>query len=272
MLFRSTMPRADPAAPGRVIVASDANEIYVSENDFIGALRRELDRGALALADRTHDAMLAGGVLRLVEKDGFSAAFDLRSLAVELRANLAPSPLPKDWKGAATPVAVVLKGAFADPRREIEAGAFVSALSARAIAREQARVEALEADIRERALFARRQRGLAFLRLREREVAAWEAEQARLAVEAERRRIEEERRAAEEERRRQAEIERRRLEEERRAAEEERRRAEAARRAAEARRREAEAARAASQTPSQTPLRLPVVPDVNMDPSAAGRY
>ena len=100
-----TMPRADPAAPGRVIVASDANEIYVSENDFIGALRRELDRGVLALADRTHDAMLAGGVLRLVENDGFSAAFDLRSLAVELRANLAPSPLPKDWKGAAPPVA-----------------------------------------------------------------------------------------------------------------------------------------------------------------------
>ncbi len=267
------IPRLDPGAPDRVIAQSDAGQIYVSENDFMGALRRELDKAPLQPGDRAFEATLAGGVLRLPESGGVSGAFDLRTLGFELRASVAPTRLPKDWSGPAPPVALVLKGPVAAPAREIDAGGFVNALSARAIAREQARVEALEADIRERAHFARRQRGLAFLRLREREIAAFEAEQARLAAEEERKRLEEDRRKAEEDRRRAVEEERRQAMENLRL---ERERVEFERRELEARRREAEAAARQNAPPPQpgprTPLSLPVFPGAGTDPSTLGRY
>ncbi len=274
ILRRIVIPRADPRAPGRVIAQADEGQFLISENDFNGALQRELDKASLRLDERAFETSLAGGVLRLQETGGVSAAFDLRGLAVDLRASLMASPLPKDWEGAAPQVTIVLKGPFSNPAREVEAGTFVNAASARAIAREQARIEALEADIRERAYFVRYQKGLELMRVREREVAAWEAEQERLAAEAERRRLEEEKRVAEEARRRALEEERRRVAEAARVERDrlaEAARVDAERRAADARRREAEAAATrAANTPA--PVRAPVFPNAGTDPSAAGRY
>jgi uncharacterized protein involved in outer membrane biogenesis len=190
--------RADPAAPGRVIVQTDEGSIFVSENDFMGALRRELDRGPLDLGDQSFDVSMAAGVLRLASAAGQNLSLDLRTLAVEARSLLTADPLPKDWSGPAPQVTVIDR----DGQRDLDAGAFINALAARAITREAARIEALEADIRERAAFARRKRGLDFLHQREREVAAFEEEQARLEQEAAKRAEEERRRVAEDERRR----------------------------------------------------------------------
>ena len=75
-------------------------------------------------------------------------------------------------------IAALWRGPLAAPLRDLDAGSFINGLAVRAIARESARIEALEADMRERALFARRKRGLDFLHEREREVAAYLAEQA----------------------------------------------------------------------------------------------
>ena len=102
--------------------------------------------------------------------------------------------------------------------------ALSNSLSARAIARESARLEALEADIRERAAFARRQKAFEFMRVRDREIAAYDSDQARLAQEAEKRRQEEEKRLAQEAERRRLEEEKKRLEDEKRLAQEAERR------------------------------------------------
>jgi len=64
-------------------------------------------------------------------------------------------------------------------QRDVEAGALLNLMSARALAREQARSQALEDDIAERAGFARRQRGLDFLRRRQREVDEFMSQQPR---------------------------------------------------------------------------------------------
>ena len=65
--------------------------------------------------------------------------------------------LPKDWVGAPPSLAVVWKGPPAAPTRDLDAGMFVAALTARALEREQARIAAFEADARERAAFNRRE-------------------------------------------------------------------------------------------------------------------
>jgi hypothetical protein len=174
-----TLPQADPGAPARVMAEAEAGRLYISENDFLGALRRELDKAAMVLGPRDLDARLASGVLRLASSD-LTASLDLRRMALEARVELPISALPKDWSEPAPRVALVMRGPFGAPQREIEAGPFINGLAVRAVARESARIEALEADLRERAFFARRKRGLDFLHRREREVAAYLAEQARL--------------------------------------------------------------------------------------------
>ncbi|MDB5534185.1 MAG: hypothetical protein JWO28_2500, partial [Hyphomicrobiales bacterium] len=146
--------------------------------------------------------------------------------------------------------------------RTLEIAGLVNGLSARAIEREAARVAALEADIRERAAFNRRLRAQEFLRRRDAEIAAYQAEQARLAEEELRRQATET-----------ARVEREKAE---RAKVEQRERAEAERRAQEARR-----APEPTHTPQGTPLdvvpRPPPRPPVTVtpprrDPSPSGIY
>ena len=66
----------------------------------------------------------------------------------------------------------------------IDASALSSALTARALVREGARIAALEADIRERAAFNRRLKAQEWLRQRAAEIDAFHREQARIAEEA----------------------------------------------------------------------------------------
>ena len=173
------IPRADLLAPARVILDAEAGKLYISENDFMGALRRELEKAPLDLAARDLEARVAGGVARLSAPD-VSASLDLRRMGLEARVQLPTGDLPKDWREAPPVVAMVWRGPLAAPQRDLDAGTFINGLAVRAIARESERIEALEADLRERAAFARRKRGLDFLHRRERELAVFLAEQAKL--------------------------------------------------------------------------------------------
>ena len=173
------LPQADPGAPARVLVEAESGALYISENDFMGALRREIIKAPLTFEAIDATAQITGGVMRL-QAPQVSAAIDLRRMTLEARAPLSAGPLPKNWNGAPPEVAALWRGPLAAPQRDLDAGLFINALAARAIARESARIEALEADLRERALFARRKRGMDFLHQREREVAAFLADQARL--------------------------------------------------------------------------------------------
>jgi hypothetical protein len=276
------IPRADPGAPARVLAQTDAGDIYISENDFMGALRNELDKAPRRVGDTAFRIGMAGGNLRLAGSNGISIGLDLRRLSLETRATLEAGALPKDWTGPAPQLTVVWKGPLANPVRDIEAGSFISALTARAVAREAARVEALEADIRERAFFMRRQKGLEFMHRREAEIAAYKAEQARLAAEQARQEAERARQAAEDEKRKAAEAERLRLQE---AA-----RIERERRAEQDRQRTMQAPPpkpppTAGSRPIPAPVNIvpapapalrpgsgPAAHGIGLDPSAAGRY
>lgn len=246
------LPGLAPGAIAPVIAAADEGQMQIEEGSIERALTRGLDAGALPVGERTAALNLAGGVLRAgpievesaTARASVAAQLDLKTMSLDLRAVLSEKATPRLWSGTPPRIEASWRGPLDAPRREIESGAFFNGLAARQIARDLERIEALEADIRERAYFVRRSKAFDFLRRREAEIAAFEAEQARLAAEAERKRLEDERRAAEaerlrveEERRQAAEAERRRIEEERKAAiEAERRRREEERRAAEAER------------------------------------
>jgi hypothetical protein len=173
------LPQADPGAPARVLTEAESGSLYISENDFMGALRREIIKAPLTFEAIDATAQITGGVTRL-QAPQISAAIDLRRMRLDARAPLPSGVLPKNWSGAPPQVAALWRGPLAAPQRDLDAGTFINALAARAIARESARIEALEADLRERAFFARRKRGMDFLHQREREVAAFLADQARL--------------------------------------------------------------------------------------------
>jgi uncharacterized protein involved in outer membrane biogenesis len=250
------LPGLAAGAIAPVIAAADEGQMQIEEGSIERALTAGLDAGALAIGARDAPLNLAGGVLRAgpvaieggTSRATVSAQLDLKAMALDLRAQIAETSAPRLWTGAPPRIEAIWRGPLDAPRREIDSGPFFNGLAARQIARDLERIEALEADIRERASFVRRAKAFDFLRRREAEIASYEAEQARLAAEAERKRLEEERRAAEaerlrleEERKQAAEAERKRIEDERKAAiEAERRRREEERLAAEAERKRLE--------------------------------
>lgn len=264
------LSRFDPAAYARLIAGTGED---ASESDAARLQQRlaeALDRDAWALGSVTVPFTLAGGLIRLqplaFERNGLRAEangiVDLRALTLDLRLGLRPlGALPKGWPADAPQIGVAWRGPLTAPRRETDVNALSNVVAARALAREIERVEAFEADARERAAHARRLRAEREMRENARRLADF------LKAEEERRLAEEKR--AEEERRAE---EARRLVEERRA--EEARRAEQARMEQEMRRRieaeeRAERARAAaeraaereaSQAPQPGPLILPGAP------------
>lgn len=284
-LAGARLARFDPAAYRRIIsaIGEDASESEAAR--LQQRLTEALDRDAWPLGDVSLGFTLAGGLARLqpfsfersdlrVETSGI---VDLRALTADLRLGLRPlGPLPKGWPGDAPQIGVAWRGPLSGLRRETDVGALSNTVAARALAREIERVEAFEADARERAAHSRRLRAERETRENERRLAEFlKAEEERRLAEEKRaeeaRRAEEVRRLAEEKRvedQRRAD-EARRLADEKRA--EDLRRAEEARQEQEARRRaEAEAraaaARAATQQPQPGPLILQPPPQPQPGP------
>ena len=85
-----------------------------------------------------------------------SLNLDLRSLTLDQRITQALGQAPPDWTGPLPRIDVTFKGPLSGPLREVDAGNFINGISARKIARDIVRIEALDADIRERAAFNRR--------------------------------------------------------------------------------------------------------------------
>ncbi|MBN9469645.1 MAG: AsmA family protein [Bosea sp.] len=227
------MSRFDPAALSRVIAATgeDASE---SETERLqDRIATALEQANWPLGDVTVPFTQAGGVLRVqpvtFERAGLraeaSGTVDWRAMNLDLRLALRPlSAPPKDWPQQLPQVGFAWRGPIAAPRREADVAALSNVVAARALAKEIERVEAFEADQRERAFFSRRLRAEREMRENERKLAEFL-------------KAEEERRLAEEKRAEEA----RKLEEARLA--EDARKAELARRAEEAR--QAEEARRA---------------------------
>jgi uncharacterized protein involved in outer membrane biogenesis len=200
VLANARLAGADPAAIGRLIDHAEANRLNIEESDLRARLLRELERAPLALPQQAYELAMAAGVLRLSpENDSatrFSLSYDMRNLAAGLRVELISPHAPRDWQGAAPSAAVIWQERAGGFQRMVDFGPLFATISARAILRESARIEVLEADIRERAAFNRRVRADDFMRRRGREIGLWQEEQRRREVELQRRRAEEERQRA----------------------------------------------------------------------------
>ncbi|MGO4175212.1 AsmA family protein [Bosea sp. TAF32] len=270
-LTGARLARFDPGAYARIIAntGEDASESDASR--LQDRLAEALDRDAWALGDITLPFTLAGGLIRLqplsFERNGLraeaSGVVDLRALNADLRLGLKPvGALPKGWPGDAPQIGIAWRGPLSNLRRESDVSALSNTVAARALAREIERVEAFEADARERAMHARRLRAEREMRENERKLNEFmkAQEEARLAEEKrqeEVRRAEEQRRLAEEKR-----AEELRRAEQARAEQEARRRAELEERARAAAERAAmQSAPPPTQPPSQPgPLVLPGAP------------
>ncbi|WP_166443577.1 AsmA family protein [Rhabdaerophilum calidifontis] len=206
-LDRFLVPEADPAALAR-IVARDLDELMPIDENRIGALvDRELRRAAFESPAGTWPASLVNGQVRLGGVPLPAAVsgrpeieitpaigLDLVRGEVDSRLTFRQLALPKGWRGAVPEIALVLSRRLAadapPPRRALQVGALVNGLLAMAIQRDLERAEAFEADIRERAMHLRRQKGDAWRERREREIReieammADEARQLRLRTEA----------------------------------------------------------------------------------------
>ncbi|WP_131113907.1 AsmA family protein [Lichenihabitans psoromatis] len=155
------LPRLDPDAITRVVASTDATTT-IDEAEITQDLARELDHGALSLGTITTPVTIAAGVMRAdpvkVKGAGASsetiALLDLRTLLWSMKTTATMTTSPKDWTGEPPQVGIIWKGPFAAPAREIDAAALVNGIAGRAIGRDQAKIEAFQADVRERALFS----------------------------------------------------------------------------------------------------------------------
>ena len=155
--------RADPDAPVRVAKAVDAEEIALEPRAINAALARAFDAGPQRLPAFEQPVTIAAGQGILAAPDlavgaariAMDARYDLAGDRVELRQTLSPKP-PGDWIGPPPSVALSLAGPSAAPLRTIEANDLIATLASHGIAREEARIAAIEADQRERAYFNRR--------------------------------------------------------------------------------------------------------------------
>jgi hypothetical protein len=184
---------ADPLGITRLIEAADANKVNIEETEMRGRLLREFEAAPFLIPRKSFDASMAAGVVRLASDEAprVEMSYDLRQPGETVRVELTAPRTPKDWSGAAPLATLVWQGRPGAMQRSVDAGPLLNAISTRAIAREAARVEALEADIRERAYFNRRAKAFEFIRRRDREVAIWLDEQRRAEAEDARRKAEE---------------------------------------------------------------------------------
>jgi hypothetical protein len=190
-----TIAGADPLAIARLIEISDRGGVNIDETELRGRLLRELDAAALKIGPKTFEGSIAAGTARLASDESPRAelSYDVRQPGALVRVDVTSPRMPKDWSGAAPAATLVWQGRPGAMQRSVDAGPLLNSISARAIAREAARVEALEADIRERAYFNRRAKAFEFIRRRDREVAAYLDEQRRAEADEVRRKSDEER-------------------------------------------------------------------------------
>ena len=177
-----TFSGADPLAITRLIEAADAGKVNIDDVEMRGRLLREFEAAPLQMDNKAFDVSLAAGVVRLASTEAprVEMSWDLRQPGVSARVDLTAPRLPREWVGAAPAATLVWQGRPGALQRSTDAGSLFNAISTRAISRAAARVQALEADIRERAYFNRRAKAFDFIRRRDREIATYLDEQRRV--------------------------------------------------------------------------------------------
>lgn len=158
--------RLDPAALER-IAQGFASDVIVSDTATLAqGVRRAVEGAPWRLPEVSAALIVSGGVVRLSPLTDdkapalltVSGAHDLRVGTGELRAVMQGKILPKGWTGSPPQITVTWRGPWRTPARSYDVSVLSNAVAQRALQREIERVDALEADIRERAMFNRRLR------------------------------------------------------------------------------------------------------------------
>ena len=170
-----------------------------------------LTRGALQLKELSAPLTGSSGIIRFGPLDTHQGnnslqgnlALDLRALKIDGRIVIDTKDVPRDWTAPSPQAILTLKGQTTSGlARDVDVTNLTNILTTRAVARELARIEAQESDLRERAFFARRlkvERELADRARREAEDARLAEEARKAQEEAETKRILDELKAKEEE-------------------------------------------------------------------------
>lgn len=189
-LDRIAVSEADPEGLQRV-TGRDLDELApIEENRIGGLIEAELRKGKFEAHPAGWPASLSGGQVRIsgqpLQGNGLAGieimpaiTLDLVRREAEARLTFRQTALPKGWRGAVPEIGLSihhrLAGSEARPRRALQVASLVNGLLAMAIQRDLERAEALEADIRERAMQLRRQKGDAWRLRREHEIVEVEA-------------------------------------------------------------------------------------------------
>lgn len=176
-----TIRRLDAAGLRALAEPRSADALSEAPQGLLAAVRRAVEAGDWRLSNPTLGLVVSGGVARIAplvdETDAarltLVGSHDLRSGQGELRATMVLKDPPRGWTDQPPQVVALWRGGFGRfDQRTYELGALSNALSQRALQREIERVEAFEADIRERAMFNRRLRAEREMRANEERAAA----------------------------------------------------------------------------------------------------
>jgi hypothetical protein len=150
---------ASAEAPDRALAASEENEAPFD----VAVVSKNLDdffaRAPFRLAEADFFVRLAGGRLSLVRdknaEPGLEFFFDLSDASMALALSLVAGQKPEGWTAPLPRAGVIWEGAWRDrtwqePTRRLDASDFINAVAARALEREQARIEGLRRQDRER--------------------------------------------------------------------------------------------------------------------------
>jgi hypothetical protein len=138
---------ASAEAPDQALAASERNEAPFD----VAAVRQTLDeflaREAFRLAETDFSVRLAGGRLSLVRDKsaapGLETSFDLSDASTALALSIGATKKPEGWTASLPRASVIWEGPWREPTRRVDAVDFINAVAARALEREQARIEIL---------------------------------------------------------------------------------------------------------------------------------
>jgi hypothetical protein len=136
---------ASAEAPDQALAASERNEAPFD----VAGVRKNLDeffaREAFGLVEGDFSVRLAGGRLSLVRDKtgapGLETSFDLSDASTALALSIGATKKPDGWTAPLPRAAVIWEGPWREPTRRLDAADFINAVGARALEREQARIE-----------------------------------------------------------------------------------------------------------------------------------
>jgi hypothetical protein len=145
---------ASAEAPDQALAASERNEAPFD----VAGVRKNLDeffaREAFRLAEADFSIRLAGGRLHLVRDKtaapGLETSFDLSDASMALALSLGATKKPEGWTAPLPRATVIWEGPWREPTRRVDASDFINSVAARALEREQARIESLRRQDQER--------------------------------------------------------------------------------------------------------------------------